>query len=357
MPDYSHFLNQVEDLLITEALQPWQDEAQEAWLPWVANEELKARWIGMIVSGANDCAKAAGFLALARVADLGPGEEKLLSEFYRGYAMESGNLNLFVDYLLTGASPPLALWQGYFLKVLQRDEPPHPHFWEQFSAFMRHPGFYRVLEEFAAVRLPASAVGMLLLNNPKVGDLRRRFVKELTNPWMAAAFVLTLRTSEVLGLDLDEQLVGLAAFLRTDYSVKDFRELKLRSNLDDALSLFEVEHPCRAFGACEPFEQANPHANAIIYHGCGGRVAGLLKYRNPLLNYPWITESALRFKGRADVFFALCLVGLPPFEYQHLTGNAPRLFTDLLEGHPMAPLADRYNHQGALTLGTGAGQR
>jgi hypothetical protein len=68
MPDYSHFLNQVEDLLITEALQPWQDEAQEAWLPWVANEELKAHWVGMIISGANDCAKAAGFLALARVA-------------------------------------------------------------------------------------------------------------------------------------------------------------------------------------------------------------------------------------------------------------------------------------------------
>jgi hypothetical protein len=344
MTDYSTFLNQVEDLLITEALQPWQVQAQEAWLPWVANEELKSRWIEMIVSGTNDLARAAGFLALARVANLGPGEERLLSEFYRGYALETGNLNLFIDYLLTGASPPLALWQGYFLKVLQREEPPHPHFWEQFSAFMRHPGFHRVLEQFSAVQLPALAVGMLLLNNPAVGELRRRFLMELTNPWMAAAFVSTLRAREVLGLDLDEQLVGLAAFLRTDYSVKEFRELKLKSNLDDAFSLFEVEHPCRELGACEAFDPANPHANAIVYHGCGGRVAGLLKYRNPLLNYPWITESALRFKGRADVFFALCLLGLPPFEYQLLSGNAPRLFTDLLEEHPMAPLADRYDH-------------
>jgi hypothetical protein len=352
MTDYSKFLNQVENLLISEALQPWQDQAQEAWLPWAANEELKARWIAMMVSGKNDWAKAAGFLALARVADLGAEEERLLSEFYRGYPIESGNLNLFVDYLLTGASPPLALWQGYFLKVLQRAEAPHPHFWEQFSAFMRHPRFLQVLEQFADVRLPVSAVGMLLLNNPMVGDLRRRFVKELTNPWMVAAFVSTLRASEVLALDLDEQLVGLAAFLRTDYSVKEFRELKLKSNLDDAFSLFEVEHPCRELGACEAFDQSNPHANAIVYHGCGGRVAGLLKYRNPLLNYPWITERALRFKGRADVFFALWLLGLPPFGYQHLTGNAPRLFTDLLEEHPMAALADRYDHEAALTAKT-----
>jgi hypothetical protein len=344
------FLNQVEDLLITEVLQPWRDEAGEAWLPWAANEELKARWVGMIVSGKNDCARAAGFLALARVAHLSADEECLLSEFYRGYAIDSGNLNLFVDYLLTGASPPHALWQGYFLKVLQREEAPHPHFWEQFSAFMRHPGFHRTLESFAAVRLPPAVVGMLLLNNPMVGDLRRSFAKELTSPWIAAAFVSTLRPVEVLALDLDEQLVGLAAFLRSDYSIKEFRQLKLKSNLDDAFSLFEVEHPCRELGACEAFDHTNPHANAIVYHGCGGRVAALLKYRNPLLNYPWITESALHFKGRADVFFALCLLGLPPFEYQHLTGNAPRLVTDLLEEHPLAPMLDRYERAAAVTL-------
>lgn len=356
MTDYAKFLVQVEDLLITEALQPWQDQAREAWLPWAANEELKARWIEMIVSGRNDYARAAGFLALARVADLGAGEQRLLNEFYRGYEIESANLNLFVDYLLTGASPPLALWQRYFCKVLQKDDPPHPHFWEQFSAFMRHPGFHRVLEQFAGVRLPPLVVGMLLLNNPTVGDLRRLFVKELTNPWITAAFVSTLRTSEVLELDLDEQLIGLAAFLRVDYAGKEFRELKLKSNLDEAFSLFEVEHPCRELGACEVFDQTNPHANAIIYHGCGGRVAGLLKYRNPLLNYPWITDSALRFKGQADVFFALCLLGMPPFEYHHLTGNAPRFFTDLLEEHPMAPLAERYDRGARLTLETGIGK-
>jgi hypothetical protein len=350
MTDYSRFLDEVEDLLITEALQPWRDQAGEAWLPWAANEDLKACWVEMIVSGKNDCARAAGFLALARVAALNSDEERLLSEFYRVYAIESGNLNLFVDYLLTGASPPLALWQGYFLKVLQRKEAPHPHFWEQFSAFMRHPGFHRSLEQFATVRLPASAVGMLLLNNPMVGDLRRQFVVELTNPWIAAAFISTLRQSEVLALDLDEQLVGLGAFLRTDYSVKEFRELKLKSNLDDAFSLLEVEHPCRELGACEAFDQSNPHADAIVYHGCGGRVAGLLKYRNPLLNYPWLTDSALRFKGRADVFFALCLLGLPPFEYRDLTGNAPRMLTDLLEEHPLAPLVDRYAHEAAVTV-------
>ena len=78
MTDYSTFLNQVEDLLITEALQPWQVQAQEAWLPWVANEELKSRWIEMIVSGKNDLVRAAGFLALARVSNLGPGEEHII---------------------------------------------------------------------------------------------------------------------------------------------------------------------------------------------------------------------------------------------------------------------------------------
>jgi hypothetical protein len=350
MTDYSRFLNQVEDLLITEALQPWQDQAQETWLPWAANEELKGRWIAMIVSGKDYCTRVAGFLALARVACLGASEEQLLGEFYRGYEFKCGNLNLFVDYVLTGASPPPALWQGYFLKVLQKEEPPPPHFWEQFSAFMRHPGFHRVLEQLATVRLSALALGMLLLNNPMIGALRSRFLKDLANPWIAAAFVSTLRASEVLALDLDEQLVGLAAFLRTDYSVREFRDLRLKSNLNEAFSLIEVEHPCRELGACEVFDQTNPHANAIIYHGCGGRVAGLLKYRNPLLNYPWITESALRLKCKGDVFFALCLLGLPPFEYQHLTGNALRFFTDLLAEHPMGPLADRYEQGAVLTL-------
>ena len=342
MVDYSQFLNDVEDLLITEALQPWQDHARDAWTPWTASEELKARWIEMIISGKNDVAKAAGFLALARVAELNTNEQRLLAEFYIGYEISPGNLNLFVDFLLTGANPPLALWQGYFRKVLQKDEPPHPHFWEQFSAFMRHPAYGAALEQFASVRLPPLVIGMLLLNNPCVGDTRLRFRQELSNPWVAAAFVSTLQAGEALALDLDDQLIGLSAFLRTDYTAQEFRQLKLKANLADAFSLFELEHPCRTLGACEAFNPVNPHANAIIYHGCGGRVAGLLKYRNPLLNYPWITDSALRLKGQADIFFALCLFGMPPFGYGELTGNAPRLLTELLEEHPMGPLADRY---------------
>jgi hypothetical protein len=342
MTDYSDFLNDVEDLVITEALQPWQDQARDAWMPWSASAELKARWIDMILLGENDVARAAGFLALARVAELDGDEQRLLAEFYLGYEFRSGNLNLFVDYLLTGASPPLALWQGYFFKVLQRDEPPHPHFWEQFSAFMRHPSYGPVLEQFATVQLPRAVIGILLLNNPCVGDLRLRFRQELSNPWMAAACVSTLRAREALALDLDDQLIGLSAFLRTDYTPQEFRELKLKLNLDDVFSLFELEHPCRELGACEAFNPANPHANAIIYHGCGGRVAGVLKYRNPLLNYPWITDSALRLRGQADVFFALSLFGMPPFEYGELTGNAPRLLTELLQEHPMATLAERY---------------
>jgi hypothetical protein len=342
MTDYSEFLNDVENLFITEVLQPWQDQAQEGWMPWNANEGLKARWIDMMICGQNDVAKTVGFLALARVADLGPDEQRLLARFYLGYEIKSGNLNLFVDYLLTGASPPLALWQGFFLKVLQQDERPDPHFWEQFSAFMRHPSYRPVLEAFATVQLPPLAVGMLLLNNPSVGETRLRYRKELTNSWMAAAFLSTLKPKEVLNFDLDDQLIGLSAFLRTDYRPEEFRELKLRINLDDAFSLIELEHPCGDLGACAAFNPSNPHADAIIYHGCGGRVAALMKFRNPLLNYPWITESALRLKGQADIFFSLCLFGLPPFEYSQLTCGAPRLFAELLNEHPLAPLAQRY---------------
>ena len=127
--------------------------------------------------------------------------------------------------------------------MLQQEEPPHPHFWEQFSAFMRHPAYGPALEQFASVRLPPSAVGMLLLNNPCVGDIRLRFRQELSNPWVAAAFVSTLQAGEVLALDLDDQLIGLSAFLRTDYTAKEFRELKVKVNLDDAFSLFEVGTP------------------------------------------------------------------------------------------------------------------
>jgi len=54
--------------------------------------------------------------------------------------------------------------------VLQKDEPPHPHFWEQFSAFMRHPAYRQALGQFASVRLPPLVVGMPLLNNP-VSDI------------------------------------------------------------------------------------------------------------------------------------------------------------------------------------------
>ena len=223
MVDYSTFLNEVEDLLITEALQPWQDQARDSWMPWTASEELKARWVEMIISGKNDVARAAGFLALARAAELDTNQQRLLATFYLGYEISEGNLNLFVDFLLTGASPPLALWQGYFRKVLQKEEPPHPHFWEQFSAFMRHPAYGPALEQFASVRLPQSVVGMLLLNNPCVGDIRLRFRQELSNPWVAAAFVSTLQAGEVLALDLDDQLIGLSAFLRTDYTAKEFR--------------------------------------------------------------------------------------------------------------------------------------
>ena len=61
---------------------------------------------------------------------------------------------------------------------------------------------------------------------------------------MAAAFVSTLQAGEVLALDLDDQLIGLSAFLRTDYTAQEFRQLKLKINLDDAFSLFELEHPC-----------------------------------------------------------------------------------------------------------------
>ena len=173
----SQFLNEVEDLLITEALQPWQDQARDAWMPWTASEELKARWVEMIISGKNDVARAAGFLALARVAELDTNQQRLLAAFYLGYDISEGNLNLFIDFLLTGASPPLALWQGYFRKVLQMEEPPHPHFWDQFSAFMRHPAYGPALEQFASVRLPPLVVGMLLLNNPCVGDIRLRFAR------------------------------------------------------------------------------------------------------------------------------------------------------------------------------------
>jgi hypothetical protein len=336
--DYSTFLNQVEDLVITAALQPWQKQAGDAWLPWIANEELKTRWLEMIVYGSSDVARTAGFLALSRVADLCQEERAALTQFYLGYEMEEGNLNLFIDFLLTGASPPLALWEGYFLQILQKDDPPHPHFWEQLSAFMRHPCYGGELEQFSTVRLPASVVGLLLLNNPKIGDTRRRFLSELTNPWVAASFISTLTIDEVLHLALNDQLAGLSAFLRTDYGRYQFRELKLRINLDDTFSVIEFEHPCRSLGACESFDQANPHANAIIYHGCGGRVAALLKYRNPLLNYPWLTDSALRMKGFPDVFLGLCLFGLPPFGYPRLTANLPLLFSDLLSDHPMAPL-------------------
>ena len=42
MVDYSTFLNEVEDLLITEALQPWQDQAKDAWTPWTASEEAQS---------------------------------------------------------------------------------------------------------------------------------------------------------------------------------------------------------------------------------------------------------------------------------------------------------------------------
>ena len=89
---------------------------------------------------------------------------------------------------------------------------------------------------------------MLLLNNPCVGDIRQRFRQELSNPWVAGAFVSTLQVGEVLALDLDDQLIGLSAFLRTDYTAQEFRQLKVKVNLDDAFSLFELERPCRALG-------------------------------------------------------------------------------------------------------------
>ena len=156
MVDYSTFLNEVEDLLITEALQPWQDQARDSWMPWTASEELKARWIEMIISGKNDVARAAGFLALGRAAELDTNQQRLLATFYLGYEISAGHLNFF---------------------------------------------------------------GMLLLINPWIGDIRVRFRQELSNPWVAAAFVSTLQTAEALALDLDDQLIRLSAFLIPDLSL------------------------------------------------------------------------------------------------------------------------------------------
>ncbi len=60
---------------------------------------------------------------------------------------------------------------------------------------------------------------MLLLINPWIGDIRVRFRQELSNLWVAAAFVSTLQTAEALALDLDDQLIRLSAFLIPDLSL------------------------------------------------------------------------------------------------------------------------------------------
>ena len=83
-------------------------------MPWTASEELKARWVEMIISGKNDVARAAGFLALARVAELDTNQQRLLATFYRGYEISEGNLNLFIDLSFNGRKPAAGSLAGIF---------------------------------------------------------------------------------------------------------------------------------------------------------------------------------------------------------------------------------------------------
>lgn len=330
----------VEDALIREVLQPWEEATADSCLPWEASPELRVKWGDMLAAGRFDPKTTAAFLGLCRCSYLSEEEARVAARYY--LSNEETNLNLFISYLLTGASPPIALWQGYFLKVLQRDFAPQRHFWEQLSAFMRHPAFGPVIEDFSQIKLPPSVVAFLLLNNAGIAGRRVQFVGELDNPWIAAAYIGTVRKEELSHLIPDDPLLILRILLRTDLDCDDLRQLRLKTNVEESFSLMELDHPAVKNGASPDYDPLNPSEEAIRYHAFPGRITGLAKYRNPLLNHPWLTESAIVARSQSDIFTGLCLLGLPPFDYQKITSKSRLVLTEMLANHPMAGLARQY---------------
>lgn len=343
MNDGVRVIAECEQLFVETVIEPWKEACARADSPWLATPWLRSQFAAMLSGSGDPVAEMVGFLGLARVANLKAKEYELVNSFYARSLERELHANLFLDLILTGASPPVALLNGYFKLVLAREEIPPPLFWHYLSRFIRHPFFGQSARNlFGSPDLPWALLEHLIGCNPD-GDLDHRDTSG-DNRWINA--IAGFRsTSEQEKPQASDVLGFLGRLLRVDQTVKELTVIYQNVGLNECLLDTESGHPVQRFGRVPDYRTSQPSKEAIEYFDGAGIVASAWRYYNPLLRAPWNYEEACRNGVPYHVadFLSRAFFGMPVFWWD---SSALRNFPDLaaqILSHPSAPLARFYS--------------
>jgi len=280
-----------------------------------------------------------GAMGLARCSRLNEEEIYAINRFFLENLKLPISQTLVVQFLLSGATPPLALFPTYFNPILGGDIIPPPIFWKLLAAFIRHPSYASLADQVGGIGIPGPFIRHLVMANPAQSQLRMDQYA-MGHQWFRALFYLRMTKQELPKVLPDGELETLGMLLRTDYTPKEFAALCRSAFLNEETLFINSEHPCLQSKA-PAFDPSNPDTAALAYFSKNGLVCSIWRYLNPLLCLPWLVESISETQD-AGAYLCLALIGMPIFgQTQHPAYDTVSLRT-LLEDHPSADVAARY---------------
>lgn len=331
------FASKLDSLMTREVMGPWQQECLDATHPWEATPALRTKWLDQLRTG--DAVEAlAGAIAISRCARLTDIELEAANRYF--VTLESMPIAkaLIYSFLLSGASPPLAIYPTYFNPILCANESPPAGFWDLFASFVRHPFYANLGSLVLNIGLPGPFVPYLIMTNPAGAP---KFLPAFQDDiWFRSLFYFRIRKTE-LPSEPQAELSEMAILLRTDATRLEHTRRCREAALDESLLFIQTEHPCLFQGAAPEFDPTNPDRDAIRYFGADGGVCSVWRYHNPLLNYPWLVDNIAE-TDRGGIYLALSLLGMPVTSSRSHPVYDSTGLRSLLDTHPSSVLAERY---------------
>jgi len=209
----------LDDMLTEEVLGPWQEACRRVFYPWMATQNLRNKWMGMMES--DDPATAfCGAIGIARCADLSSAERRGIEKYFSGELEVPIPPHVLLAILLTGASPPanyVAGFASYQLQTVPARNETGAKVWTMLSNIIRHPSVPDILASPSRIEgITADCFEYLRYAHP---CLDCTFFPPHKNPWIRALQIFKAKHRGDVPADM---LQRFAYFMRVDFSREEF---------------------------------------------------------------------------------------------------------------------------------------